>query len=320
MGLGRRPGQARSAAIKAVRLWRRLRGVPVPPGASTRPIAPPTGIPAALPGVPLTLAVVGDFGRCHEADAECEAEKAVARLVDSWAPAYVLTTGDNNYPAGAAATMTPNLQPYRAYIEAGRFLPALGNHDWGDHDWPRAYLAQFRPPGNGRYYHVALGDLGLWVLDSDEHEPDGIDAGSAQARWLRAGLAASPIPVNVVVLHHPPYNSGAHGSSARLRWPFAAWGADAVLSGHEHSYERLAVESIPYIVNGSGGAALRGFGQPLTESRVRDDAHHGALRVLVGDEGTVIEFWSVGGGQRSDDVTLRPAMVRHTRALSRPPP
>ena len=209
---------------EVVRLWQRLWGIPPPPGASTRPISSPASIAAALPGMPLTLAVVGDFGRCHEAGAECEAEKAVARLVASWAPDYVLTTGDNNYPAGVSATMAPNLQPYRAYIEAGRFLPALGNHDWGNRDGPRAYLAQFRPPGNGRYYHVTLGDLGLWVLDSDEHEPDGIDADSVQARWLREGLAASPTPVNVVVLHHPPYSSGAHRSSARLRWPFAAWG------------------------------------------------------------------------------------------------
>ncbi len=312
-------GRARSAAIEAARLWRRLRGFPVPPGASGRPIIPPTGILDAPPGGPLTLAVIGDFGRCHEAGVECEAEKAVAQLVASWAPAYVLTTGDNNYPAGAAATMAPNLQPYRASIEAGRFLPALGNHDWGDRAWPHAYLAQFRPPGNGRYYHIALGDLGLWVLDSDEHEPDGIDADSEQARWLRAGLAASPTPVNVVVLHHPPYSSGVHGSSVRGRWPFAAWGADAVLSGHEHSYERLEVGGIPYIVNGSGGAALRGFGRPLAESRVRDDAHHGAQRVVVGAGGAVIEFWSVGG-QMVDDVTLRPAMIRQTLAPSQPSP
>jgi tartrate-resistant acid phosphatase type 5 len=301
-----------------VRVWRRLWNIPVPPGASTRPIAPPTSIPAALPGIPLTLAVVGDFGRCHEAGAECEAEKAVARLIASWAPDYVLTTGDNNYPAGEYGTMAPNLQPYRSYIEAGRFLPTLGNHDWGGHDNPHAYLTQFHLPGNGRYYHATLGDLGLWVLDSDEHEPDGVDVDSVQARWLREALARSDACLNIVVAHHPPYSSGTHGSSAHLRWPFAAWGADAVLSGHEHSYERLEVDGIPYVVNGSGGAALRGFGRPLAESRVRDAAHHGAQRLMVGAEGAVIEFWRVGG-QRADVVTLRQAVMRRTLAPSRPP-
>ncbi len=304
--------------IERVRLWRRLVGRAPSQGARTRAIAPPADLHASPPGTPLTLAVVGDFGRCHEAGVECAAEQAVARLIESWAPAYVLTTGDNNYPAGEAATMAPNLQPYRAYIEAGRFLPALGNHDWGDHDWPRAYLAQFRLPGNGRYYHATLGDLGLWVLDSDEHEPDGIDADAAQACWLREGLARSETLLNVVVAHHPPYSSGAHGSSDRLRWPFARWGADAVLSGHEHSYERLDVDGIPYVVNGSGGAALRAFGRPLIGSRVRDATHHGAQRLVVGDEGAVIEFWSVDG-RRVDDVALRRSVMRPTLAPSRPP-
>jgi hypothetical protein len=89
----------------------------------------------------------------------------------------------------------------------------------------------------------------------------------------------------------------------RLRWPFAAWGADAVLSGHEHSYERLAVKGIPYIVNGAGGAALRGFGRPRPESRVRDAVHHGAQRIALGSAGTRIEFWSVDG-HKIDDIVL----------------
>jgi hypothetical protein len=111
---------ARNVVAEVVPLWQRLWGVPAPPGASTRPISSPTGIAAALPGMPLTVAVVGDFGRCHELDAECEAEKAVARLVTSWASDYVLTTGPNNYRAGVSATMAPNLQPYRGYIEPTR--------------------------------------------------------------------------------------------------------------------------------------------------------------------------------------------------------
>ena len=80
-------------------------------------------------------------------------------------------------------------------------------------------------------------------------------------------------------------------------------GADAVLSGHEHSYERLAVTGIPYIVNGAGGAALRGFGRPLPESRVRDAVHHGAQRIALGSAGTRIEFWSVDG-HKIDDIVL----------------
>ena len=39
-----------------------------------------------------------------------------------------------------------------------------------------------------------------------------------------------------------------------MQWPFKDWGADAVLTGHDHIYERLLVNGIPYFVNGIGGA------------------------------------------------------------------
>lgn len=291
----------------AVGVRRRLRRASRPAPAR---ISPPARIRAAATGSALTLAVVGDFGRCRNGGRECEREEAVARLVDSWNPDYVLTTGDNNYPKGEASTLAANLQPYRRYIEEGRFLPTLGNHDWACRGCPRPYLAQFRPPGNGRYYSVQLGGLGLWVLDSDEREPDGIDVGSAQARWLREGLAGSG-GLNLVFLHHPPYSSGRHGSSERLRWPFAEWGADGVFSGHEHDYERVEAAGIPYFVNGSGGAQLRRFRRPVRGSKVRYCAGHGAQKIVWDGEAATVEFWSVSR-RKVDSVSLHPRTRRVT--------
>ncbi|MDQ3856667.1 MAG: metallophosphoesterase, partial [Chloroflexota bacterium] len=215
----------------------------------------------------------------------------------------VLTVGDNNYPRGEASTLAANLGPYRQYIEAGRFLPALGNHDWQCRDCPQPYLQLFQLPGNGRYYSVALGDLGIWVLDSDDHEPDGIDVRSIQARWLRDGLASSACPLKLVILHHPPYSSGHHGPSRDVRWPFAAWGASAVFSGHEHSYERLERDGIPYFVNGSAGAGLRGFHRPVEGSRFRYSSAHGAQRITLDGSTALFEFWNVHG-QRVDAIAL----------------
>ncbi len=264
-------------------------------GVAGEPVLPPEGIAVPRPGEPLTLAVVGDFGRCHKQDADCESQKAVARLVDSWSPDYIVTTGDNNYPRGEASTMAANLVPYRKYIEAGRFLAVLGNHDWDCGGLPRPYLDQFCLPGNGRYYALNLNGLGIWVLDSDEREPDGIRPDSVQGRWLRDGLVGSDTSINLVFLHHPPYSSGHHGSSKHTRWPFAAWGADALFAGHEHSYERLEMDGIAHFVNGSGGAGLRGFGRPLPGTRVRYATGHGAQRILFDGRTATIEFWSVHG-------------------------
>ena len=52
---------------------------------------------------PLRLAVIGDFGT------DSPDEARVAAMVKSWTPDYVLTTGDNNYPNGAASTIDVNV-------------------------------------------------------------------------------------------------------------------------------------------------------------------------------------------------------------------
>jgi hypothetical protein len=46
-----------------------------------------------------------------------------------------------------------------------------------------------------------------------------------------------------------------------MQWPFEEWGATAVLSGHDHCYERFAAgqSRFPYFVNGMGGARIYGF-------------------------------------------------------------
>ena len=37
------------------------------------------------------------------------------------------------------------------------------------------------------------------------------------------------------------------------QWPYGEWGADAVLAGHDHTYERLFINGVTYFVNGMGG-------------------------------------------------------------------
>ena len=57
------------------------------------------------------LAVIGDYGSGNSAAAD------VAGLVKSWSPDFVVTTGDNNYPDGAAETIDRNIgQFYSDFI------------------------------------------------------------------------------------------------------------------------------------------------------------------------------------------------------------
>lgn len=236
------------------------------------------------------LAVIGDFGMNNQAEAD------VAALVAGWQPDAVITVGDNNYPDGRAETIDANVgKYYAAFIHpywgayglgatSNRFFPALGNHDWrtarGAPPLPYPSLDYFELPGNERYYDVTVGPVHVFVVDSDPHEPDGIEATSFQAEWLRNALGDSTAPWRIVAMHHPPYSSSTtHGSTPALQWPYAAWGATAVLAGHDHTYERILRDGIVYFVNGIGGADFYPLGAPVPGSQIRFNADYGAMLI-----------------------------------------
>lgn len=155
------------------------------------------------------FAVIGDYGSAGQPELD------VANLVKSWNPDFIVTTGDNNYETGSALNIDANIgQYYHDYIlnytggfGAGsptqRFYPVLGNHDWGNSGTNPTgwfpYRDYFTLPGNERYYDFVAGPVHFYMIDSDPNEPDGIDRNSAQANWLRATMAASTSPHNVVM-------------------------------------------------------------------------------------------------------------------------
>jgi hypothetical protein len=247
---------------------------------------------AVLQSSSTVFAVIGDYGLAGPAEAD------VATLVKSWNPQFIVTTGDNNQKGGIPE-MDGNIgQYYHEYLynysgkygegsPTRRFYPTLGNHDWSG-EGVKAYLEYFRLRDFQRYYDVVEGPVHFFMVDSDRNEPDGVTSNSQQATWLRKGLAASTSPFNVVVFHHPPYSSGWHGSNEHMRWPFKEWGADVILSGHDHLYERLLVNGIPHFINGLGGAEIYKFETVLPESKVRFNLDYGAMRVEA--TSTMIKF------------------------------
>jgi glucose/arabinose dehydrogenase len=255
------------------------------PTASLIPMATPT---------PVRFAVIGDFGLAGEAEAE------VAALVKDWAPDFILTTGDNNYPLGAADTIDENIgQYYHEFIypytgsygegaEINRFFPTLGNHDWYN---LQAHSDYFTLPGNERYYDFVWGPVHFFALDSDSREPDGVNVSSVQAAWLKERLAASTTPWQIVYFHHAPYSSATHGNTDWMQWPFQQWGADAVLAGHDHVYERIVREGLPYFTIGSSGnPSLYWFTSQVEGSQVRYRDDHGALLVTASEQEITVVF------------------------------
>ena len=257
----------------------------------------------------IRFAVIGDYGSNNLA-----AQK-VATLVRSWNPDFIITTGDNNYNLGGADTIDANIgqyyhdfiYQYRGSYGAGaslrRFFPCLGNHDW---QTPNAqpYFDYFSLPFTYRYYDYVRGPVHFFVLDSDPQEPDGVTATSRQGQWLRSRLAAAQEPWKLVYFHHSPFSSGIeHGSNAWMQWPFQAWGAHAVLSGHDHDYERIVLNGFPYFVNGMGGADYIDFTTPVAGSQVCYNNHHGAMLVAANATGIQFQFFSHLGVQ-VDTYTL----------------
>ena len=279
----------------------------IPSPTPIQPTSLPTAIDiptkTALPPIPsetpipqiVRFAVIGDYGSGKQPEAD------VAALVKSWNPDLIITTGDNNYPDGTAETIDSHIgqffhefiAPYiGSYGEGGqenRFFPSLGNHDWHSKG-AQPYLDYFTLPGNERYYDFSYGPVHFYALDSDSREPDGVGRTSQQAVWLQNQLAVSTSPWNIVYFHHAPYSSGMHGDVDWMQWPFAEWGADVVLSGHDHTYERILRDGITYFVNGLGGKSKYSFFGVIDGSQMRYNQDYGAMLVEASENAIRFQF------------------------------
>jgi predicted phosphodiesterase len=237
------------------------------------------------------FAVIGDFGDNSTPEAD------VANLVNSWNVDFIVTVGDNNYPDGEASTIDENIgQYYHAYIypyigsygsgspgNQNRFFPVVGNHDWDSQAELDPYLDYFDLPkndesNNEEYYDFVWGDVHFFMIDSDPRQADGIEETSAQALWIKDKMLNSTAKWKIAVLHRPPYHSTGSQYN-EMRWPFKSWGADAVLSGHKHNYERLIVDDLLYFVNGLGGKDRQSFNSIRSESQFHYKDDYGAMLV-----------------------------------------
>lgn len=255
-----------------------------------------TAVPAGgAPIAPAPVAVIGDFG---SGDGN---EQAVADLVRASGAGAVVTTGDNVYDDSGYAHLVGDY--YGPWVAGQDLLPATGNHD---HEEGIAdFDAYFDYLGGRHVYTAGRGGIRWFFLDSTV-ALESADALARQRAWLKRALQTSKARWKVVVLHHPPLSSSsAHGSTPEFQWPFGAWGADLVLSGHDHLYERIVRGGTTYVVNGAGGKDLYGFGDPVPGSAARFDARHGALFLTATATALRGEFRAVDGTV-VDRFTLRP--------------
>lgn len=276
-------------------------GWQLPNGTLQRPIPGSRLSPyTASSSTSATFAMIGDYG------SNSSNEAAVANLVKSWNPQFIITPGDNNVPNGAWSSIDANIgKYYHSYIKpytgnygsgasVNSFFPGLGNHDlYTSNGAP--YYSYFTLPGNERYYDYIKGDIHFFVINSNQSERDGTSSTSTQGTWLKNKLAASKSKWNIVYFHHSPYASDkVHGSSLWMRWPFKAWGADVVMSSHSHIYERIIRDNFPYFVNGLGGQSIYALNStPVSGSQKRYNLKYGAIQVKVSSNSLTFKFYNV---------------------------
>ena len=244
---------------------------PTPPTTTTTTTAPTTTTTTVVsstttaPAGPSTrIAVIGDYGSGNAREGQ------VADMIDAAGVDAVVTTGDNVYASTGFDRLVGRyyhewIGDYSGIYGIGSFrnlfFPSLGNHDYSDVGLA-GYLAFFTLPGDGvaslgtsgneRYYDARVGDLHLFILNSQPEEPDGLTPTSTQGAWLQSALSTSTAEWKVVVFHNPPYSSIPGKTAQWMQWPFAAWGADLVLNGDAHVYERLQADGFDYVISGLG--------------------------------------------------------------------
>jgi acid phosphatase type 7 len=259
-------------------------------GAAPPPVSGSAASPQAPPGDPV-LVGAGDIGSCN-----LEGDSATATIIEG-IEGTVFTVGDNAYETGSAAEYEKCYDPTWGQFK-DRTRPAAGNHDWetANAQGYRDYFGSAAVNADGdTWYSYDLGTWHIIVLDADCGNVGGCGKDSKQGKWLAADLLAHPATCTLAIWHQPRFSSGnRHGNDKEVA-PF--WtalykaGAEIVINGHDHDYERFAPQTpdqkpdpargIREFVVGTGGAGLRGFDNPQPNSELRVSVVHGVLELTL---------------------------------------
>jgi 3',5'-cyclic AMP phosphodiesterase CpdA len=253
------------------------------------------------PGGP-TVAVAGDVA-CDPADrafagndpGACQ-HRATAALVGARPYVAILVPGDLQYERGELDAFRSSYGPTWGRFKA-RTRPAPGNHEYNTAG-ATGYYDYFGPAVGRRsegWYSFDVGDWHVVALNSNCAAIGGCDDESRQAVWLRGDLARNPARCTLAFWHHPLFTSGAAHVGETVMAPLwrilEAAGADLVVAGHAHQYERFAPQTrdgaadpsgIREIVVGTGGRSHQPLAATVPNSLVRDATTFGILELTLG--------------------------------------
>jgi hypothetical protein len=258
------------------------------------------------------LVGAGDIARC-----DSDGDEETATLLDGIAGS-IYTLGDNVYENGTAAEFASCYDPTWGRHKA-RTRPVSGNHDYQTAD-AAGYFGYFGAaagdPTKGYYSYDLGAHWHVVVLNSECLAVGGCQASSPQEVWLRQDLAANAGRNVVAMWHKPRFSSGPHGDTTEMAAIWQAlydFGADVVLAGHDHHYERFAPQDpaaqldpaygIRSFVVGTGGTDLRPVGIAGPNSEALDDATWGVLKLTLHQSSYDWQFIPVAGQAFTDSGT-----------------
>jgi hypothetical protein len=264
----------------------------------------------------------------------------------------VAMLGDGAYPGGAVSDYDNYYKP-----SWGRFydktLPTPGNHDYGQQATAHApgytsyfgpLLSRLDPTGvasdetKGWYSY----DLGAWHIISLNWWACSVQLGnncgpnSPQAQWLAADLAKTQAKCMIAMWHSATFFSGntdesgnTHPTNNDINKTDTFWkmlqnaGADIVLAGHQHNYERFAKvtpdtankmgvpdpNGMREFVVGTGGGGPSTFldpAHPTTGSEMALDHVYGVLKLTLHDTSYDWQFIDTTGAVRDQSTQPEP--------------
>ena len=238
----------------------------------------------------ISFIVIGDWGQDG-----AYSQKSVADAINDYSKKFnaqfIVTTGDNFYPAGVSSTTDSHwkLSFENIYNKEGHMLPwypVLGNHDYQQN--PNAEIqysmASDRWKMPARHYTLqkninslvsalfVFTDTSPFVTAyygaamSDLRQQDT----AAQLRWLQQTLLTSNDNWKIVIGHHPVYSVGRHGHTPeliqRFKPVFSQTNTDFYICGHDHSLQYISWpgDSIHYLVSGGGSEGTPVYPQSYT--------------------------------------------------------
>ena len=253
-------------------------------------------------------------------------QRATSDLLVGGGFSAVLALGDTQYHVGALADFEAVFDKTWGRVKP-LIRPAVGNHEYSTSN-ARGYFDYFNGEGKHTgpagdrdegYYSYDIGSWHLIALNSQCDQVahggalNGCAPGSPQHRWLQSDLAAHRTSCTLAYWHSPRFNSGFRGNSPASQ-PFwdvlHAAGADVVLSGDAHSYERFApqdpsgafdpVRGIRAFVVGTGGVFFTGWSKVKPNSEVRQNDTFGVLALTLHPTSYEFQFVPEAGGTFTD--------------------